>query len=255
MAIVKKWYSVLKDKRTNLIIQDGRAHLQLTNKKYDIIISEPSNPWMAGMSTLFTSDFFKIVKKKLNSDGIFCQWIGLYDITTDNLKIASRTFLNTFSKVLVFQAGSDIILIGANHSLAFDYQQLQQRFRNPAINRIMSEAGIDAPGDLFAARYLFAEETLKNFCADATCLNTDDQPVLEFSARHNLGEKTLGEYANKNARALMQSRRGKVYLPVKNFGDNRAEVSMALRQIGARYARAGRKEDAATFMRRAAETN
>jgi hypothetical protein len=60
---------VLSNSKTNLIIQDGRAHLQLTRQKYDVIISEPSNPWMAGLAALFTRDFFELAEE------IFLNWL------------------------------------------------------------------------------------------------------------------------------------------------------------------------------------
>ena len=146
-----------------------------------------------------------------------------------------------------------MILVGANHPVAFDYVQLQQRFKNPEIRNLLVPLNIETPGDLIASRYLFAEETLMAFSQGASTLNSDDRPILEFSARYNLGEKTLGEYAKKNEKALMNARQGKVYLPVQNFGHNPEEVSIALRQIGEGYARIGRRMDAETFMRKAAE--
>lgn len=244
---------VLKDPKINLVVNDGRNLLLTEPKLYDVIVSEPSNPWQTGNSNLFTDDFYRLAASRLKDEGIFCQWIGLYDITLDNLKIATHTFLNNFPTVLVFQAGSDLIMVGANHSLAFDYQQLRNRFAVPGINNIMDAIGIDTPGDLIAARYLFADDTLRNFSKEAGCLNTDDRPILEFSARYNLGEKTLGEYANQNMKALMNARSGKVYLPIKNFGKSPEMVSDALKQIGQGYARIGRKVDAANFMRKAEE--
>ncbi len=247
--------NVLKDPKVDLVINDGRNLLLTSSKKYDVIVSEPSNPWQAGNSNLFTDDFYQLAASRLKERGIFCQWIGLYDITLENLKIASRTFLKTFPKVLVFQAGSDMILVGSKDPVVFDYTQLQQRFKNSDISSLLATLNIDTPGDLIASRYLFAEETLKNFCKDTNFLNTDDRPILEFSARYNLGEKTLGEFAKTNSMMLMKARKGKVYLPIENFGGNAIEVATSLREIGEGYARIGRESDAATFMRRAAEVN
>lgn len=106
---------VLSDPRTDLIIQDGRAHLQLTNRKYDVVISEPSNPWMAGLATLFTYDFFEIVKDRLNRDGIFCQWIHSYQMDWETFATVGRTFAKVFDNSIIFRAGSgDYLLIGIN---------------------------------------------------------------------------------------------------------------------------------------------
>ncbi|MDH3997741.1 MAG: hypothetical protein OET90_02775, partial [Desulfuromonadales bacterium] len=243
----------LKDPKIELIVNDGRNLLLTSPNLYDVIISEPSNPWQTGNSNLFTDDFYKLAASRLKEDGIFCQWIGLYDITLENLKISCNTFLNTFPKVLAFQAGSDLILVGANHPLNFDFQKLQQRFANPAIDSIMDTIDVDTPGELIASRFLFTEEALQSFIMETDILNTDDQPVLEFSARYNLGEKVLGEYAQQNMKALMTARSGKVFLPIVNFGSSKDQVASALRQIGHGYSRIGRKVDAATFMRKANE--
>ncbi|MCK5009976.1 MAG: fused MFS/spermidine synthase, partial [Deltaproteobacteria bacterium] len=71
---------VLSNPKTELIIQDGRAHLELTNRKYDVIISEPSNPWMAGLANLFTREFFLLANDRLNEDGIFVQFFHGYQM-------------------------------------------------------------------------------------------------------------------------------------------------------------------------------
>jgi len=76
-------YRVLSNPITELIVQDGRAHLQLTNRSYDVIISEPSNPWMAGLAALFTHDFFTLAKERLNNGGIFAQFIHSYQMDWD----------------------------------------------------------------------------------------------------------------------------------------------------------------------------
>ena len=105
--------NALAEPKVNLLIDDGRNLLFTNAKKYDVIISEPSNPWQSGNSNLFTDDFYKIAVDRLKEGGLFCQWIGLYDITVDNLQIVSQTFLHNFPRALVFKAGSDLILIGS----------------------------------------------------------------------------------------------------------------------------------------------
>jgi spermidine synthase len=109
--------NVLSHPRTNLIIQDGRVHLQLTEQKYDVIISEPSNPWMAGLATLFTRDFFALVEDRLNEDGIFCQWLHSYQMDWPTFAIVGRTFARVFPNSLLVLAqptiaGHDYLLVG-----------------------------------------------------------------------------------------------------------------------------------------------
>jgi spermidine synthase len=70
----------LTNPRCRIIEQDGRNHLELTHDKYDVIISVPSNPWMAGLANLFSLDYFETVKGRLNKNGVFVQWISAYDM-------------------------------------------------------------------------------------------------------------------------------------------------------------------------------
>ena len=71
----------LEDPRTHLILGDGRTHLMLADQQYDVIISEPSNPWMAGVAALFTREFLQAARSRLAPGGILCQWAHTYNIT------------------------------------------------------------------------------------------------------------------------------------------------------------------------------
>ncbi len=233
---VSEWFRednghVLDDPKVRLIVDDGRILLEKSKKMYDVIISEPSNPWQSGNANLFTADFYELAASRLNPSGIFCQWIGLYDITPENLRIAANTFLQTFPKVMVFKAGTDLIMVGAQHELNFDYQQLRQRMAFPVIQSVLSNIDIFAPGDLVAQHYLYSEEPLRRL-ADGARLNTDDRPVLEFSARYNLGENThRGNFSSRTCQALLKVI-DKVYLPIVNLGVAPDEIAMSLRDLG-----------------------
>ena len=96
----------LTNPRTRIIVQDGRNHLELTNEKYDVIISEPSNPWMAGLANLFTLDYFKTVKGRLNENGIFVQWIHSYDMDWATFAMVGRTFAEVFPDGLLMKTMS-----------------------------------------------------------------------------------------------------------------------------------------------------
>ncbi len=79
-------YQPLNDPRVEVIINDGRNYLEVTPESFDVIISKLSNPWTTGASNLFTREFFKLVSKRLNKDGIFCQWIQLDGMILSDLK-------------------------------------------------------------------------------------------------------------------------------------------------------------------------
>src|SRR5213078_2854482 len=99
---------------TRLIVGDGRSHLLLTPRKYDVIVSEPSNPWMSGVATLFTREFFEAARGHLSRDGLLCQWAHTYDISRDDLQSIVRTFASVFPRATLWLVGeSDLLLIGS----------------------------------------------------------------------------------------------------------------------------------------------
>lgn len=239
----------LSHPKVELLIDDGRNHLLTTAKKYDVIVSEPSNPWQSGNANLFTDDFYKIAATRLKENGLFCQWIGLYDITPENLRVLAKTFLRTFPRAMVFNAGSDLIIVGAQHELAFDYEGLHRRMQRQGVKSALAEIGLHSPGELIATHYLYSEAPLVSLAANAR-INSDDRPILEYSARYNIGAKTLGEFQQENTQ-LIHEYHEKVFLPVVNLGTTPLEVAQTLRDIGHGYAKSGKKTAAENFLRKA----
>jgi spermidine synthase len=110
---------VLADHRTRLVVQDARAHLQLTRQTYDVIISEPSNPWMEGLAALFTRDFFLLARERLRQGGVFAQWIHAYQMDWDAFAMIGRSFAEVFPNSLLVMMSlarpeGDYLLVGFN---------------------------------------------------------------------------------------------------------------------------------------------
>ena len=171
---------VLSNPRTNLIIQDARAHLNLTERSYDVIISEPSNPWMAGLATLFTEDFFEIVKDRLNEGGIFAQFMHSYQMNWTSFALVGRTFSEVFPNSLILVTnitghGNDFLLIGLNGK---DKLELDQAKRNMAYARQSVNVALADPRILYAM--LVSEDLAKTFGEGP--INTDNHPLLEYAA-------------------------------------------------------------------------
>src|SRR2546426_9330725 len=72
--------TVLARPTVSVVVDDARSALQIDRARYDVIVSEPSNPWLAGVATLYTPEFFRIVRERLTEDGVFCQWVQLYQV-------------------------------------------------------------------------------------------------------------------------------------------------------------------------------
>src|SRR2546421_6299825 len=92
----------LNDPRLRLIIDDARTYLRVTPTRYDMIVSEPSHPWVPGVANLFTREFFELGRERLNDDGVFVQWLQIYQLSTESLRSVLATYQNVFPHVMVF---------------------------------------------------------------------------------------------------------------------------------------------------------
>lgn len=177
----KPWNNqVLADPRTNLIIQDGRAHLELTSRKYDVISSEPSNPWMAGLSALFTKDFFELTRGRLNDGGIFVQFIHSYQMDWDTFAIIGRTFSQVFPKSILVRTdpsiiGPDFLLVGftGDGGLNLNVAAKNLPFARKSKNVVLLDHRL--------FYNLIVSEDLKWLFGDGP-INSDINPILEYQA-------------------------------------------------------------------------
>ncbi|MBW1797945.1 MAG: fused MFS/spermidine synthase, partial [Deltaproteobacteria bacterium] len=172
----------LTDPRSRIIVQDGRNHLALTKETYDVIISEPSNPWMAGLANLYTLEFFQTVRRHLNDNGIFVQWIHSYEMDWYTFSMAGRTFSEVFPNGLLVKTLTgvgDYLLVGFKGSKGFDPDVAQKNLRYAQKSSNMS---LKDPRLLFQ---LIISEDLKALFGPGP-LHTDNRPLLEFAAPKQL---------------------------------------------------------------------
>jgi spermidine synthase/MFS family permease len=151
-------FPYLEVPRLSLYKDDGRNFLAATDKRYDVIVSEPSNPWITGVSDLFTVDHFQVTKKKLKPGGVYCQWVQLYELSPENIKTVYRTFASQFRYVLAFSAeelSSDTILVGSDQPLGLDLEHVAAALRDPRVATELERAFIHSPYDVWS-RLLFA---------------------------------------------------------------------------------------------------
>jgi len=172
--------NVVSDPKTNLIIQDGRAHLQLTKQKYDVIISEPSNPWMAGLSTLFTRDCFALAKNQLSEDGIFVQWLQAYEMDWPRFALVGRTFAEVFPNSLLILSepsavSQDYLLVGLKGRNRLTLDSAKQK-----LSSIQESKNVTLRDPRLLYRLIVSEDLNRLFGQGP--VNTDSRPRLEFAA-------------------------------------------------------------------------
>ena len=171
----------LDDPRTCLIVQDGRNHLALTRQAYDVIISEPSNPWMAGLANLYALEFFQLAKRHLTADGFFAQWIQAYEMDRETFSLLGRTFAAVFPNSTMIKVGPvDYLMLGFNN----DNGRLDWNVAHTNAVYAKSSTLVTFP-DIDFLVHLIMTEDLKLLFGKGR-LHTDDHPFLEFSAPRTL---------------------------------------------------------------------
>jgi len=170
---------VLKDPRVHAVIADGRSFLLTTSNRYDVIISQPSNPWIGGLASLFSVEFFQLARERLHPGGIMVQWIQGYKLFPDDLRMVINTFRTVFPATTVWNGTSgDLLLLGRVESTPLDLALFETRF--PRIRADLLGIGVQAwPGIL--GFFLLGEEDTRRL-SETAGVNTDDRLPLEFSA-------------------------------------------------------------------------
>jgi spermidine synthase len=195
----------LKSGKVRVLVEDARTILRFDDTKYDVIISQPSEPWLSGSSDLYTCEFWKLASARLKEKGVFCQWIQLYSIDPVCLGILCRTFQNVFPATYVIHSpdAGEVILIGANPQ-AFKPLRVGQTFTltplvtSERIDDLAKSVIIDTPDDLSKICNAVATK-----CRDNR-LNTDDNLLSEYMLPARLYK--FGESIEMNLRLLTSAR-------------------------------------------------
>lgn len=181
-STANRW--VLEDPRFHLIFADARHQLTGSRETYDMIISEPSNPWIAGVAALYTREAFELVRQRLEPEtGVFCQWIHSYSMGEKDFKMILATFQSVFPHTLLLTSASkDFLILGSASPLVFDFTNITKTWKeNPSMAEDMRQMGFGHPFGFLAAAFVLDEADLKKY-VEGSPLQSDDTMALEFSA-------------------------------------------------------------------------
>lgn len=174
-------HSPLKDPRLRLHLEDAKTFLQVVPRRYDIVISEPSNPWVAGMAGLFTTEFHRCVRSRLREGGLAVQWFHLYEMTDDTLRLILRTFASEFEHVTLWNlSNNDIFLIGSAGPPAPDFRGMEAAFRRRQVREDLRRIGIESLATVLS--FHAGSDGLVRRLGGRGRLNEDRFPVLEYEA-------------------------------------------------------------------------
>ena len=182
-----------EDPRCKIEFNDGRNFLLASDKKYDVIVSEPSNPWQIGVCNLFTKEFFKICHSQLNQNGVLSNWAQSTEVSPTNIRAIVSSMKSQFKNVAAFRSGRypDIVLLASDTPIKFDYSRVKEVYAKKAINDELTSYGINSPEAMLAC--LIASPASTTQLSANIPVNTDDHNYFEYSVQRTYETQTFLE--------------------------------------------------------------
>jgi predicted membrane-bound spermidine synthase len=172
---------LLNDRRARIRVEDARTVLKLEPQLYDVIITEPSNPWSVGVGSVFSLEFYQLAASRLKPGGVVAQWFHIYEMQDDLLKVVLRTFGTVFPYTEVWDTGpGDIVLLGSQQPWPTGSEVFSKGFEIARVRANLKYIGISSPRALLA-RQVASQRTAFAIAGDGP-LQTDLHPILEYSA-------------------------------------------------------------------------
>ena len=184
----KENYDVLHDRRTRMVYDDARHYIFTASQKFDVITTDPIHPWVKGTSTLYSREYYELVKAHLNPGGVVAQWLPIYDSDPETIKTELATFFDVFPSGTIWSNnlkgdGYDLVLIGQEGASAINVDDVQRRLDEPkyaAVAGSLNDVGFHSAVEFFATyagRALDLQPLLVN-----TKINNDMNLRLQYIA-------------------------------------------------------------------------
>ncbi len=181
-------HDAMRDPKIRITIADAREVLLTSRETYDVIVSEPSNPFRAGIASLFTREFYEAVEGRLAPRGLFAQWVQTYDVDPETMRTIYATLVSVFPHVHTWTTTSgDALLVASNDPLRVDVEAMRvlltkEPYRS-AIRNAWRTDGVDG----FFTRFIANEDFARQAAQQAESMNTDDRTVIEFGFARSVG--------------------------------------------------------------------
>jgi len=188
-------YGVLASPRAEILCADAWRLVRATPERYDVVVGDLFHPWEAGVGALYTREHFARVRRALLPGGTFCQWLPLFQLSTDDLRMVIRTFLSAFPSAQAWlgNLGTDVPivgLVGSEREATLWWRGWEAARGEPSLRRSLDDARLDAPAELLAG-YVGGTRALRDFAGDGP-LNTEDSARLEFRAPRTFFARAFG---------------------------------------------------------------
>ena len=172
---------VLTNRLARIVPEDARTLLKLSPQRYDVIISEPSNPWMVGVGSVFSREFYELCAGRLKDGGIMTQWFHVYEMHDGIVALVLHTFAGVFPHVEVWDPGTgDLILLGSQKPWATGPDVWRKVFERAEPGKDLAAIGLHTPEALWARQFA-SQRTTRAFIENGP-EQSDEFPVLEYEA-------------------------------------------------------------------------
>jgi predicted membrane-bound spermidine synthase/tetratricopeptide (TPR) repeat protein len=175
-------HAVLEAPNVRTLRQDASLYVRGVRRMYDVIVSEPSNPWVAGMADLFTIDALDAARQRLRPAGMMAAWFHTYSTDVETVTSVMTTFTRVFPHAALVEmvSGQDYMLLGMNEPIGVDVDRALERLADPRVQRDLVACGIEDRGAFFG-RFIAGADGLRAMTRDGETLRADDLR-LEFRA-------------------------------------------------------------------------
>ncbi|MBI4660320.1 MAG: fused MFS/spermidine synthase [Verrucomicrobia bacterium] len=169
--------------KVRFVIEDAKSFLKMTDQQYDAIVSEPSNPWMAGVAGVFSREYYQSCRERLKPDGLMVQWVQIYETSDEALNMVLGTFASVFPYFSIWHpAVSDLVLVGSGRPPKVDLEASVKRFEHPSVKSDLARIEMRRFPVFLAGEVVSVENGLFVPPADVT-LHSDLYPALEYVAQ------------------------------------------------------------------------
>lgn len=175
-------HGALRDPRTQVHVEDAKTFLKTSPNRYDVVIAEPSNPWMAGVAAVFSQEFYQDCRDRLQPGGVMVQWLQAYETDDAIFEMVVGTFASVFPHMSLWEVGiGDVVLLGTTAPWEPDVEAAFRRFSQPEVAADLARVRFTRFPMILALQHV-AFGDAAHLVPDQTPLHSDFFPRLEYAA-------------------------------------------------------------------------
>jgi spermidine synthase len=185
-------YDALSNPKVRLEVGDGREFLLTTARRYDLILSEPSNPYRAGVSSLFTREFYAAAAERLRPGGLFLQWLQAYEADATVIRAVLATLRAVYPHVEIWEVKSnaDLLLVASRDPIVHDVARMKEQLARPPFSQALALTWGVADIEGLYVGYVASDALASRVGSEGAIVETDDHPHVEFAFARLMGRST-----------------------------------------------------------------